>query len=307
MTEHRFADGLKKLYLRSDSKRHRYFAGFFNVPVLHRHGTILLYGDSDTLPHLVAFFDTLGIQRTYSRLEPPASSRGTSDSKIDVWATFTIDSAPSPGTRDMPVDKVWVHIGELTTHRPFFTMNCISTNLLAVWQIFIFLFVCFFFFVYRYLNSIAECFNIFILHTFVTISHCQIDCAEQIHFCVRVQLFGCGGVSEIGCLTSHATILQLHMWRHRCAGGPKWRSWTYGLAPNAIDISWVNWLFNVTINDISVIYVTAHRCAGGLKKKFDLRSGSQRHRHFVGFFNVPVLAPTRDHPFYTVIPTHRPI
>ena len=52
---------------------------------------------------------------------------------------------------------------------------------------------------------------------------------------------------------------------------------------------WVNWLFNVTINDISVIYVTAHKCAGGLKKKLDLRSGSQRHRHFVGFFNVPVL------------------
>ena len=75
------------------------------------------------------------------------------------------------------------------------------------------------------------------------------------------------------------------------------------------ELSWVelNWLFNVTINDISVIYVTAHRCAGGLKKKFDLRSGSQRHRHFVGFFNVPVLAPTRDQPFYTVIPTHRPI
>ena len=68
----------------------------------------------------------------------------------------------------------------------------------------------------------------------------------------------------------------------------------------------LNWLFNVTINDISVIYVTAHRCAGGLKK-LDLRSGSQRHRHFVGFFNVPVLAPTRDHPFYTVIPTHRAI
>ena len=65
-------------------------------------------------------------------------------------------------------------------------------------------------------------------------------------------------------------------------------------------------MFNVTINDISVIYVTAHRCTGALKK-LDLRSGSQRHRHFVGFFNVPVLAPTRDHPFYTVIPTHRPI
>ena len=50
----------------------------------------------------------------------------------------------------------------------------------------------------------------------------------------------------------------------------------------------MNWLFNVAINDTSVIYVTAHRCAGGLKKKLDLRSGSQRHRHFVGFFNVPV-------------------
>ena len=31
--------------------------------------------------------------------------------------------------------------------------------------------------------------------------------------------------------------------------------------------------------------------------------GLPRHRHFVGFFNVPVLAPTRDQPFYKVIPT----
>ena len=31
-----------------------------------------------------------------------------------------------------------------------------------------------------------------------------------------------------------------------------------------------------------------HRCAGGHKKLY-LRSGSQRHIHFVGFFNVPVL------------------
>ena len=29
----------------------------------------------------------------------------------------------------------------------------------------------------------------------------------------------------------------------------------------------VNWLFNVTINNISVIHVTSHRCAGELKKK----------------------------------------
>ena len=81
-------------------------------------------------------------------------------------------------------------------------------------------------------------------------------------------------------------------------------SFDQGAGPARVEL---NCLFNVTINDISVIYVTAHRCAGGLKKKYDLRSGFQRHRHFVGFFNVPVLAPTRDQPFYTVIPTHRPI
>ena len=38
----------------------------------------------------------------------------------------------------------------------------------------------------------------------------------------------------------------------------------------------VNWLFNVTINYILVIYVTAHICAGGLEKLY-LRSDSQRH------------------------------
>ena len=36
-------------------------------------------------------------------------------------------------------------------------------------------------------------------------------------------------------------------------------------------------------------YMWRHRCTGGLKKKFYLRLGSQRHRHFAGFFNVPVL------------------
>ena len=55
-----------------------------------------------------------------------------------------------------------------------------------------------------------------------------------------------------------------------------------------------------------LVYVTAHRCAGGLKK-LNLRSGSQRHRHFVGFFNVPVQAWSPGHPFYTVIPRNRPI
>ena len=56
----------------------------------------------------------------------------------------------------------------------------------------------------------------------------------------------------------------------------------------------VNWLL---FNDISVISVTAHRCVSGMEK-FDLRSGSKRHRHCVGFFNVPVQALTRGQPFY---------
>ena len=31
----------EQLFLRSGSQRHRHFAGFFNVPVIHRHGTTL--------------------------------------------------------------------------------------------------------------------------------------------------------------------------------------------------------------------------------------------------------------------------
>ena len=38
-------------------------------------GPTFLYSDSDTPPHLVAFYDTLGIRRTYSRLKPSASQR----------------------------------------------------------------------------------------------------------------------------------------------------------------------------------------------------------------------------------------
>ena len=65
------------------------------------------------------------------------------------------------------------------------------------------------------------------------------------------------------------------------------------------DIDRFIWSLYVTRNDISVIHVTVHRCVGGLKKKLDLRSGSQRHRHFEGFFNVPVQAPTGGTLFFT--------
>ena len=44
-------------------------------------GPPFLYGDSDTPPHLVAFYDTLGIRRMYSRLKPPAASRG----RVSSW------------------------------------------------------------------------------------------------------------------------------------------------------------------------------------------------------------------------------
>ena len=55
------------------------------------------------------------------------------------------------------------------------------------------------------------------------------------------------------------------------------------------------------------LYMCRHRCAGGLKKLYlHVQCDSQRHRHVVGFFNVPVQAPTRGHPFYTVIPRNRP-
>ena len=50
---------------------------------------------------------------------------------------------------------------------------------------------------------------------------------------------------EFGCLRSHATIFQLYMWQHRCAGA--------------------------------------------MKKKFDLRSGSRCHRHFLGFPDIIII------------------
>ena len=43
-------------------------------------------------------------------------------------------------------------------------------------------------------------------------------------------------VRWIGCLTSQLTICQSNMWLHIDVQAG-WRSWTYGRAPNAIDIS----------------------------------------------------------------------
>ena len=73
------AGGLKKLDLRLGSQRHRHFAGFFNsVRPSTDTGPAFLYEDSDTPPQLVAFYDTLGIRRTHSRLILPGPHGGSS-------------------------------------------------------------------------------------------------------------------------------------------------------------------------------------------------------------------------------------
>ena len=54
-------------------QRHRHFARFFSVPVLYRHGTNrFIRWFRHTAPY-VAFYDTLGIRRIYSRLKPSGS------------------------------------------------------------------------------------------------------------------------------------------------------------------------------------------------------------------------------------------
>ena len=85
------------------------------------------------------------------------------------------------------------------------------------------------------------------------------------------------------------TLYELRSSKWQINGNNFTQQQTYREVKRRVVMVMVNWLFNVTINDISVIYVTAHRCAGGLKKKLDVRSSSQRHTgytsiHFVGFF-----------------------
>ena len=112
MWRHRCAGGLKKkMYLRSGSQRHRHFAGFFNVPVLHRHGTNLFIRWFRHTAPLVAFYDTLGIRRTHSRLKPPASSRGNKD-----------------GMKKIIIIKFLGYLQKHKTSCPSFTISCIVGN-----------------------------------------------------------------------------------------------------------------------------------------------------------------------------------
>ena len=63
-------------------------------------------------------------------------------------------------------------------------------------------------------------------------------------------LFCYGEVMWIGCLTSQLTIFQSYMRRHIDE-----KDFMSNLRKSVV---MVNWLFHVTINDLSVIYVTAH-------------------------------------------------
>ena len=59
----------------------------------------ILYGDSDTLPELVAFYDTLGIRRTHSRLNPWALTyfshiQGVSENMQQLLISTKMGSKP---------------------------------------------------------------------------------------------------------------------------------------------------------------------------------------------------------------------
>ena len=132
-----------------------------------------------------------------------------------------------------------------------------------------------------------------------------------------------GKVRLIGCLTSQSTIFQSYMTAHRCAGGLK----------KKLDLRsgsqrhrhFVGWLVVLRINVDLAIFQPYLDLEAGYNQSLKVQvartgieppsscSASQGlnhsataapHRHFVGFFNVPVQAPTRGHPFYTVIPTN---
>ena len=84
--------------------------GSLTCPSYTDTGPTFLYGDSDTAP-LVAFYDTLGIRRTHSRLQPPASSWGNKD-----------------GMKKIIIIKFLGYLQKHKTSCPSFTISCIVGN-----------------------------------------------------------------------------------------------------------------------------------------------------------------------------------
>ena len=64
----------------------------------------------------------------------------------------------------------------------------------------------------------------------------NLECWKYTVFRTSLTCFD-GEVRWIGCFTSQLTIFQSYMWRHMDVQADWRRSWTYGRAPNAIDIS----------------------------------------------------------------------
>ena len=60
-------------------------------------GQPFLYGDYDTSPHLVPFYGTLGIQRTYSRLKPPGVLTG----ERKIYTAYEIRNTCRPENNDI--------------------------------------------------------------------------------------------------------------------------------------------------------------------------------------------------------------
>ena len=93
--------------------------------------------------------------------------------------------------------------------------------------------------------------------------------------------------------TSKAEIPVPLIVNNQCTHTPYWMqlsSFVYGRQRVAVTRHQTICLIlceRIGFNDISVISVTAHGCAGGLKKKLYMRSGSKCNRHFVGSLTCP--------------------
>ena len=68
---------------------------------------------------LVAFCDTLGIRRTYSRLKPPASSRGY---YIVCNRVFFSTFGMRPGFAFVKIERIWYSLGNIEKKSVMYTI-----------------------------------------------------------------------------------------------------------------------------------------------------------------------------------------
>ena len=73
--------------LRSGSQRHRHFVWPVQAPT-RGHRFSFLYDYTEKPPHLIAFYDTLGIRRTHSRPPPAGPYSGVPD--LLFWQKYVV-------------------------------------------------------------------------------------------------------------------------------------------------------------------------------------------------------------------------